>query len=162
MCGHCGAILKLGLPVGLTLGGNRRHAGEGAEFARRLGCRRVVLGRELSIPDITKAVQGSQAEIEVFVHGALCVSYSGQCYSSEAWGGRSANRGQCAQVCPSSSMSWFLGISCGGLAHLHFCPSARCTRRARSLTLCARSVTNQAMCVGVSAAIRHARRWRAS
>ena len=41
---------------------------------------------------------GSGAEVEAFVHGALCVSYSGQCYSSEAWGGRSANRGQCAQV----------------------------------------------------------------
>lgn len=39
------------------------------------------------------------AEVEVFVHGALCVSYSGQCFSSEAWGGRSANRGQCAQAC---------------------------------------------------------------
>jgi hypothetical protein len=39
------------------------------------------------------------AEIEAFVHGALCVSYSGQCFSSEAWGGRSANRGQCAQAC---------------------------------------------------------------
>ncbi len=42
---------------------------------------------------------GSGPEVEVFVHGALCVSYSGQCFSSEAWGGRSANRGQCAQAC---------------------------------------------------------------
>ena len=41
----------------------------------------------------------SRVEYEVFVHGALCVSYSGQCFSSEAWGGRSANRGQCAQAC---------------------------------------------------------------
>jgi collagenase-like PrtC family protease len=38
-------------------------------------------------------------QVEAFVHGALCVSYSGQCFSSEAWGGRSANRGQCAQAC---------------------------------------------------------------
>ena len=43
--------------------------------------------------------QGTGAEVEAFVHGALCVSYSGQCFSSEAWGGRSANRGQCAQAC---------------------------------------------------------------
>lgn len=42
---------------------------------------------------------GTGAEVEAFVHGALCVSYSGQCFSSEAWGGRSANRGQCAQAC---------------------------------------------------------------
>ncbi len=42
---------------------------------------------------------GAGAEVEAFVHGALCVSYSGQCFSSEAWGGRSANRGQCAQAC---------------------------------------------------------------
>ena len=42
---------------------------------------------------------GTHVEVEAFVHGALCVSYSGQCFSSEAWGGRSANRGQCAQAC---------------------------------------------------------------
>ena len=42
---------------------------------------------------------GTNVEVEAFVHGALCVSYSGQCFSSEAWGGRSANRGQCAQAC---------------------------------------------------------------
>jgi len=72
---------------------------QGAEFARALGCSRVVLGRELSLQDIRRIAQQTTLELEVFVHGALCVSYSGQCFSSEAWGGRSANRGQCAQAC---------------------------------------------------------------
>ena len=52
-----------------------------------------VLGRELSLSEITQISQNTDTEIEAFVHGALCVSYSGQCFSSEAWGGRSANRG---------------------------------------------------------------------
>lgn len=73
------------------------HAG--VEFARRLGVDRVVLARELSLAEIRSIRQASDMELEVFVHGALCVSYSGQCFSSEAWGGRSANRGQCAQAC---------------------------------------------------------------
>ena len=72
---------------------------EGAEFARRFGASRVVLGRELSLRDIERIANQTDMELETFVHGALCVSYSGQCFSSEAWGGRSANRGQCAQAC---------------------------------------------------------------
>ena len=72
---------------------------EGAELAASLGCNRVVLGRELSLTDIRRIAQATNVELEVFVHGALCVSYSGQCFSSEAWGGRSANRGKCAQAC---------------------------------------------------------------
>mmetsp|Transcript_51491 Transcript_51491/g.164657 ORF Transcript_51491/g.164657 Transcript_51491/m.164657 type:complete len:592 (+) Transcript_51491:230-2005(+) len=72
---------------------------EGAEFARQLGVERVVVGRELSVREISKVREGTSAEVEAFVHGAMCVSYSGQCFSSEAWGGRSANRGQCAQAC---------------------------------------------------------------
>jgi len=72
---------------------------EGAELAREFGCNRVVLARELSLRDIEKIRNQTSLELEVFVHGALCVSYSGQCLSSEAWGGRSANRGQCAQAC---------------------------------------------------------------
>ncbi|MEM9942508.1 MAG: U32 family peptidase, partial [Planctomycetota bacterium] len=72
---------------------------EGAEFAKSLGCSRIVLGRELSLDEIRKISQSTDIELEVFVHGALCVSYSGQCFSSEAWGGRSANRGKCAQAC---------------------------------------------------------------
>lgn len=71
----------------------------GALFAEKLGIDRVVVGRELSLTEIDSVSRKSGVEVEAFVHGALCVSYSGQCFSSEAWGGRSANRGQCAQAC---------------------------------------------------------------
>jgi putative protease len=97
----------------------------GVEFARQLGCNLVVLARECSLKEIEKLAapdapqtgpagpeaaagapraQGppparSSLPIEVFVHGALCVAYSGQCLTSEALGGRSANRGECAQAC---------------------------------------------------------------
>jgi putative protease len=82
----------------------------GVEFARELGCNLVVLARECSIKEIEKiqAAQSSvsqpstlnhQLPLEVFVHGALCVAYSGQCLTSESLGGRSANRGECAQAC---------------------------------------------------------------
>ncbi len=72
---------------------------EAARFAADLGCVRIVAPRELSLPEIARLVAGTPLEVEVFVHGALCVSWSGQCLTSEAWGGRSANRGQCAQSC---------------------------------------------------------------
>ena len=72
---------------------------EGVDLARRFGVSRVVLARELSLDDIRAIRSQTDCELEMFVHGALCVSYSGQCFSSEAWGGRSANRGQCAQAC---------------------------------------------------------------
>jgi putative protease len=88
----------------------------GVEFARELGCNLVVLARECSIKEIEKIGKGSRVEgrgedhsspvtrhlslpLEVFVHGALCVAYSGQCLTSESLGGRSANRGECAQAC---------------------------------------------------------------
>ncbi len=71
----------------------------GIEFVRQLGVQRVVLARELSIEDIRKIRSGTDMETEVFIHGALCVAYSGQCLTSESLGGRSANRGQCAQAC---------------------------------------------------------------
>lgn len=71
----------------------------GIEFVRRLGVERVILARELSIDDIRKIVGRTDMPLEVFVHGALCIAYSGQCLTSEALGGRSANRGQCAQAC---------------------------------------------------------------
>lgn len=99
-------------------------APEGARFAASRGAKRVVVGRELSVREIAQVAAGSGSggaapsssssssstssssspstpsyEVEAFVHGALCVAYSGQCWSSEAWGGRSANRGQCAQQC---------------------------------------------------------------
>jgi putative protease len=71
----------------------------GIEFVRRLGVERVIVARELSIDDIRKITPKTPMPLEVFVHGALCVAYSGQCLTSEALGGRSANRGQCAQAC---------------------------------------------------------------
>lgn len=72
---------------------------EGVQMAKHLGCTRAVLARELSLSDIRKIAERSPLELEVFVHGALCVSFSGQCLTSENLGGRSANRGQCAQSC---------------------------------------------------------------
>ncbi len=72
---------------------------EGIEMARALGVHRVTMARELSLDDLRKIRARTDCELEIFVHGALCVAYSGQCFSSEAWGGRSANRGQCAQAC---------------------------------------------------------------
>jgi putative protease len=89
----------------------------GMEFARELGCNLVVLARECSVTEIEKIRSGAGGRtelpdgsdrtftgattlpLEVFVHGALCVAYSGQCLTSEALGGRSANRGECAQAC---------------------------------------------------------------
>lgn len=64
-----------------------------------LEIRRFVLGRENSIKEIKLIQDATQKDLEIFVHGALCVSYSGQCFTSESIGGRSANRGQCAQSC---------------------------------------------------------------
>lgn len=72
---------------------------EGVTLAQRFGVKRVVLARELSLKEIREIREQTDCELEIFVHGALCVSYSGQCFSSEAWGGRSANRGKCAQAC---------------------------------------------------------------
>jgi putative protease len=72
---------------------------EGVRFAQSLGVDRVTLARELSLEEIGRIHEQTDCELEMFVHGALCVAYSGQCFSSEAWGGRSANRGQCAQAC---------------------------------------------------------------
>src|SRR5215212_953370 len=75
----------------------------GIDFARELGAQLVVLARENSIAEIEKIRAAGTAAtpmpLEVFIHGALCVAYSGQCLTSESLGGRSANRGQCAQAC---------------------------------------------------------------
>ncbi|MDX1978503.1 MAG: U32 family peptidase [Pseudanabaenaceae cyanobacterium bins.68] len=71
----------------------------GVEFAEALGCEVVVLARECSLKQINQIQTQTQAKLEVFVHGALCVAYSGQCLTSESLGGRSANRGECAQAC---------------------------------------------------------------
>lgn len=72
---------------------------EGAGFAEGLGITRIVVPRELSVNEIRTFREGTELELEAFIMGALCVSWSGQCLSSEAWGGRSANRGRCAQAC---------------------------------------------------------------
>jgi putative protease len=72
---------------------------DGIKLAQEFGISRVVLARELALNEIKEIRKETNCELEMFVHGALCVSYSGQCFSSEAWGGRSANRGQCAQAC---------------------------------------------------------------
>ena len=69
------------------------------QFAESLGAARVTLARELSLSEIEVLAQSTALELEVFVHGALCIAYSGQCLTSEALGGRSANRGACAQAC---------------------------------------------------------------
>ncbi len=74
-------------------------SGECIRAAEELGIERVVLARELSIHEIRTIRSQTSVELEVFVHGALCVAYSGQCLTSESLGGRSANRGQCAQAC---------------------------------------------------------------
>ncbi len=72
---------------------------EGVRLAQSFGIARVNLARELSLDEIRGIIAETGCDLEMFVHGALCVAYSGQCFSSEAWGGRSANRGQCAQAC---------------------------------------------------------------
>lgn len=73
--------------------------GDAIDFVKDLDIKRFVLGRENSLKDIKEIKSSTDKELEVFVHGALCVAYSGQCFTSESIGGRSANRGQCAQSC---------------------------------------------------------------
>ncbi len=75
------------------------HNLDGVLQAQRMGFDRVVLSRELSFDEIKYIADNSDVELEVFVHGALCMSYSGQCLFSSFLGGRSGNRGQCAQPC---------------------------------------------------------------
>ena len=86
------------------------HNLAGAKMAERLGCKRIVLARELTAAEIGHIVKNVSAEIEVFVHGALCMSVSGQCYLSSMLGGRSGNRGLCAQPCR-------LPFGCGNATH---------------------------------------------
>lgn len=72
---------------------------EKVKFLEKLGIKRAILARELSLNQIKEIKDNSDIELECFIHGALCVSYSGQCYMSAFIGGRSANRGECAQAC---------------------------------------------------------------
>ncbi len=75
------------------------HNSEGVKALEKLGVKRVVLSRELSLENIKEISRKTSAELEVFGHGALCMSYSGQCLMSSIIGGRSGNRGKCAQPC---------------------------------------------------------------
>jgi len=94
-------ILKLNLPP-IALHASTQTDNRTLEkvcFLQDVGFSRVVLARELTLEQITEISTQTDVELEAFVHGALCVSYSGQCYMSQANCGRSANRGQCAQYC---------------------------------------------------------------
>lgn len=75
------------------------HTPERVEFLEQVGFSRAILARELTLDQIREIRSRTKLELECFIHGALCVSYSGQCYLSYALGGRSGNRGQCAQPC---------------------------------------------------------------
>ena len=75
------------------------HQLEGVQVLENMGFSRVVPARELTLEEIRHITQNSQVEVETFIHGALCVSYSGQCLMSSILGGRSGNRGMCAQPC---------------------------------------------------------------
>lgn len=75
------------------------HNAEGIRFLEKWGLKRVVLAREVSLEEILQIRKQTDCELEIFVHGALCISYSGQCQLSSLIGGRSGNRGRCAQPC---------------------------------------------------------------
>jgi putative protease len=88
------------------------HNTDGVKAAKRMGLQRVVLSRELALSEIREISRSTDMELEVFVHGALCISRSGQCLLSSFIGGRSGNRGRCAQPC---RLPWKKGSSgcCG-------------------------------------------------
>jgi len=95
------ALLELDLPP-LPLFASTQmhnHTPERVVFLEKVGIQRAILARELSLDQIREIRKKTTLELETFIHGALCVSYSGQCYMSYAAGGRSGNRGQCAQPC---------------------------------------------------------------
>jgi len=86
------------LPIHLSTQGNTTNLAA-VRFWERFGVRRVVLARELSLSEIRDIAAGTKVELEVFVHGAMCISYSGRCLLSNYFTGRDANRGDCAQSC---------------------------------------------------------------
>jgi len=94
-------LLELGLPPIPLFASTQAHNHDLSriQFFEQVGFRRVILARELSLPQIKSIRAGTSLELEFFIHGALCVSLSGQCYISHAATGRSANRGECAQLC---------------------------------------------------------------
>jgi putative protease len=94
-------LLKTKLPEIILHGSTQLsiYNKSGALFAENIGLKRVVIARETGIDEISEIIDNTQIEIEIFIHGALCVSYSGQCLLSSMIGGRSGNRGMCAQPC---------------------------------------------------------------
>ena len=96
-------LLELDLPPIPLIASTQMHndTPEKIHFLEDLGFKRVILARELSLEEIAAIRRQTHIELECFVHGALCVSYSGQCYMSQAVTGRSGNRGVCAQPCRS-------------------------------------------------------------
>lgn len=105
-------ILRMDLPPICLHASTQMHNYdlERIKFIDRLGFRRIVLARELSLEQIREIRREVKAELEVFIHGALCVSLSGQCYLSQYMFGRSANRGECAQPC---RMKWSVEDAAG-------------------------------------------------
>lgn len=95
------ALLKMNLPLVPLHASTQMHntTPERVRFLEGAGIKRVVLARELSIDQIMDVRAHTKVELEAFIHGSLCVSYSGRCYMSETIGNRSANRGECAQPC---------------------------------------------------------------
>lgn len=94
-------LLELGLPPIPLFASTQAHNYdiERIRFLEQVGIQRVILARELSIGQVRDIRKATSLELEFFVHGALCVSFSGRCYFSQAAKGRSANRGECAQMC---------------------------------------------------------------
>ena len=94
------ALQQMNLPIPLNASTQMdNRTPEHVNALAALGFKRVILARELSLDEIKRIRHATDIELEVFVHGALCVSYSGRCYASQHCFGRSANRGTCAQVC---------------------------------------------------------------
>lgn len=94
-------LLELDLPPIPLVASTQTHntTWQRVLFLEKAGFQRVILARELSLEEIREIRQRTSVELECFIHGSLCVSYSGQCYLSYAMGGRSGNRGECAQPC---------------------------------------------------------------
>ena len=94
-------ILKCNLPPIPLIASTQcnNNSVEKIKFLEKTGFKRVILPREITLEEIKEIRNSTKIELECFVHGALCVSYSGQCYLSYAIGRRSANRGECAQPC---------------------------------------------------------------
>jgi 23S rRNA 5-hydroxycytidine C2501 synthase len=94
-------LLELDLPPIPMFASTQTHnySLEKIQFLENIGFQRIILARELSLKQLKEIRANTNIELEYFIHGALCVSFSGQCYMSQAVQGRSANRGQCAQMC---------------------------------------------------------------